>query len=155
LERDSSNVIFKRYDEIKILSQPTTSEIRWFAFKLPTIDFHNELYNLITELINEYIDKNNDSLEKKEKYIWTPTEVDKYMIDEFKYWVYDEEKKRIFDKDGKSHENSIHTYIRNFIHHGKGKYDNKKYTKSDLKLSIEKMIDTISFLREKLEGKNK
>jgi predicted ATP-dependent endonuclease of OLD family len=28
LERDSSNVIFKRYDEIKILSQPTTSEIR-------------------------------------------------------------------------------------------------------------------------------
>lgn len=102
------------------INSPTWWEINYYAYNLPTIEFHNELYWYL------YLEKWEDKWIKKfdnEFFITEKSEDKKYP------W--------------KWHENevSLHTFLRNKIHHPE---DNTIIDINDLKKSISKMIEFIS-----------
>ena len=112
----------------------SANEINYLAFKLPTIEFHNELYGFIqTKAINEneenYTENNFDSfLQSKELPIYRNP------------WIK-------LKKDGTtvSNNRTTQTYIRNFIHHPENDH-NEKYSDEELKISIEQMISLLESL---------
>jgi len=111
---------------------PTWGEINWFAYDLPTVEFHNELYGFLQA---EAIDEN----------------IENYFEDKFDDWLeskLNSEQSKIWiklKKDG-SIENTnrtTQTYIRNSIHHPENTL-NARYTNEELKESIQEMINLIS-----------
>jgi len=145
-------IIFKRdtKDNIKVKNareegwgifgeySPTWGEINWFAYDLPTVEFHNELYGYlqakaISENEKNYYENNFDN--------WL---ADKLEIEQNKIWIK-------LNKNG-STENfnrTLQTYIRNAIHHPENGH-NQKYLNEELKQSIIKILDYI----KKNESKN-
>ncbi len=104
---------------------PSWGEINYFAFSLPTIEFHNELYGYIQE-------KNNLNTER---------DVEKYFenigIKKNKQW------RRLKDGNLEPPYNvTLMTYIRNKIHHPENTH-NVNFTDEELQTSIENMIEII------------
>ena len=137
-------LIFKRNDndiEIKNAREeswglfgrfsPTWGEINWFAYDLPTVEFHNELYGFLqAKAINEneenyYEDKFDNWLKGK------------LSSGQNKTWI-----KLKQDGSTENTNRTIQTYIRNSIHHPENTL-NDKYANEELKESIQKMIDLI------------
>lgn len=110
---------------------PTWGEINWFAYDLPTVEFHNELYGFLqAKAINE--DEKNG------------------MESEFDNWltVKDivQDKNWIKEANGNPKppvKRTIQTYIRNSIHHPENKH-NENYTTQELRISVNKMIEIIN-----------
>ena len=110
---------------------PTWGEINWFAYNLPTVEFHNELYGFLqAKAMDE--DKNN----------YEGGYFDKYLQDNGaslypKDWIR-------LKKDGttENEKRTIQVFIRNFIHHPENKC-NQKYTDKELRKSIEEMINIL------------
>lgn len=134
-------LIFKRNDndiEIKNAREeswglfgrfsPTWGEINWFAYNLPTVEFHNELYGFLqAKAINEneenyYEDKFDNWLKSK------------LSSKQDKAWI-----KLKQDGSTENTNRTIQTYIRNSIHHPENTL-NDRYTNEELKESIQKMI---------------
>jgi len=107
---------------------PTWGEINWFAYDLPTVEFHNELYGFLqAKAINEdeknYYEENfDDWLFNK---IFSATKRD---------WI------RINSDDSKVKcQRTNQTYIRNSIHHPEN-MENDSYDNPELKNSIKEMV---------------
>jgi len=103
---------------------PSWGEINYFAYNLPTVEFHNELYGYLQHLsritkivdFDEYLVNMGNKTSKK----WTQ------------------------DKEGitKDFNFTLMTYIRNFIHHPENTH-NPPYTPDELKYSISQMLKLI------------
>ncbi len=103
---------------------PSWGEVNYYAYNLPTVEFHNELYGYLQERTGiNHIDPFDDYL-KEEK------------INTIKKYIQNGQKKDI----------TLCTYIRNQIHHPENK-DNEQYTDDELKASIEILINLAKKLR--------
>jgi predicted ATP-dependent endonuclease of OLD family len=103
---------------------PSWGEINYFAYDLPTVEFHNELYGYL------YYISSKQRIIDFEKYL-----IDLGIINNRK-WLRDNNGNiSIFDV-------TLMTYIRNFIHHPENQR-NSPYTPDELKLSISQMLDLI------------
>ncbi len=124
LSKNHDSIVIKKLME-KPLSLfkdgPTLGEINYYAFKMPTSEFHNELYGYIQE--------------KTEN--WSEKDIEKYFslksINIDKPWI---KSKRVTQSP---YDVSLMTYIRNSIHHPENKF-NADFTPQELEHSIEKMI---------------
>jgi AAA15 family ATPase/GTPase len=121
------NVLKNENEEVKIvkvegrvLSYLSSSEINFIAFDLPTEEYHNELFEELKSLNGE--DKSIKQFDKD------------YFID-IKHEIANSPWR------GNANEVSVHTFIRNQIHHQK---DNGKPGETNLKQSIEKMRGFLS-----------
>ncbi len=101
---------------------PTLGEINYYAFKMPTAEFHNELYGYLQEKTGNLHEADIES------YFLSKS------INTDKLWI------RSNSGIAQSQYNvSLMTYIRNSIHHPENTF-NADFTLNDLKNSIEKMI---------------
>lgn len=140
---DFSNLLLITKDEHKklkinkfspnCLPYPSINEANYNAFEDISEEFHNELYGYLqAKAIEE--DTNNER----------ENPFDEWLVakgcTKSKDWI------RIKDGIPKPAEKkTLQTYIRNLIHHPENK-NNSKYTKEELKNSIEKMISIIKTL---------
>lgn len=151
LDGDVTIHIFKKNDEGIITTtnaqeegfglfkwSPSWGEICYFAYGLPTIEFHNELYNEIES--NFWNDSNND--------LKTLKDGGTYKKDDCRQIVFDNEffnkiKQEPIDSNFKTTPNKVtkHTYIRNKIHHSSE--NGGMPSEKELKESIEKLIQFI------------
>lgn len=111
----------------KIKWGPTWGEIIYFAYNLPTIDFHNELFGYLQEQTKKFGEK----------------EFDEFLKD----GGIKQDKSYKKEKDGNTLEYSttLCTYIRNQIHHPENK-NNIQYNDEELKLSIDYLLGCVSNL---------
>jgi len=103
---------------------PSWGEINYFAYDMPTIEFHNELYGYCQELTNTS----------------TVKDFEKYLDDKCK-----KSKTWIRENNGIPSPHSIMSYIRNMIHHPENQL-NPPFSPDELKDSIEKMLKLIKNL---------
>ena len=112
------------------LSSPTWGEINYFAFNIPSVEFHNELYGYVQQKAKR-IDPNNHNIEPN---------FDSYLQSNgcktTKTWVDDRDptNPRMV---------SLQTYIRHFIHHPENKLNPTGYTRIELKESIDELMRLI------------
>lgn len=131
---DVGKFIFSKDFQIKDLTNskigkigwgPTWGEINYFAYNLPTIELHNELYGYLQE--------------KEKKY----TELDIEIFFENKNIF--KTKDYVRDDKGSSknpYRVTICTYIRNLIHHPENRF-NVEFSSEELRNSIEKMFSLL------------
>ena len=131
----------KPINEISLLPWgPTWGEINYFAYDMPTIEFYNELYGYLND--SEDNISYNKFLNKKKCNI---TNFDKWL----KSLPNNIKLKQYTQKDQQTSSNiTICTYIRHQIHHPENPENqkngkNKKYTTTELKDSINILIDII------------
>lgn len=101
---------------------PTWGEINYKAYKIPTVEFHNELYGYLQQREN------------------------KTTVGEFDNWFIQKgiskSKKWIREKNGNSQPVTLQTWIRHQIHHPENQY-NDAYTDKELQQSIDEMMKLI------------
>jgi predicted ATP-dependent endonuclease of OLD family len=104
---------------------PSWGEINYFAYNLPTLEFHNELYGYLQEQNQAFLQKDI------EQYFVTKG------ISANTNWI------RI-NKDGSQQTETVTamTYIRNYIHHPENT-NNPPYTHDEINNSIEIMLGLI------------
>lgn len=106
---------------------PTWGEINWFAYDLPTVEFHNELYGFIqAKAINE--DENNERQSDFDEWL------ERKGLERCKDWI--RESAGVVKPPEKA---TNQTYIRNSIHHPENRH-NEDYSNEELKNSIHEMI---------------
>lgn len=102
---------------------PTLGEINYYAFYLPTPEFHNELYGHL----------------KEEKQAYEEKDIEKYFIskgcEQNKFWI----KINNQGEPQPAENKTLMTFIRNTIHHPENT-ENTIFTYEELKTSIETMI---------------
>lgn len=104
---------------------PSWGEINFFAYNLPTIEFHNEIYGYIQDI-------KSISLERETETFFVTNGLNK-----IKQWIR--------YKDGQAsapYDVTLMTYIRNTIHHPENKM-NSPYTEQELEDSIKAMINIL------------
>lgn len=108
---------------------PSWGEINYFAFDVPSVEFHNELYGFLQA---RAIDEDNKNYYEENFDKWLKSK----GIDQ------NEQYKRLM-RDGsiKNETKTLPTLIRNIIHHPEN--SNNSYSTERLKMSIEKLIDVI------------
>ena len=134
--------IFKRDPETqKVVIMPDTDlddnptwwEINRYAYDLPTIEFHDELYWYLHE---NYIDWGSDDKDKNNR-----SKISSFDV--YLFWKIKENKMKYnrlqTDWTTLSDDVTIQTYIRNVVHHPENTH-NKLYSMYELKKSIEAMI---------------
>ncbi len=133
LSNSGSEINVKPIQDLKTFSfSPTYPEIKYFAFNISSIEFHDELYGYIKEMNNLVQEKDveNFFLQKREK--------------QTKKWA--RLKNNIFNTP---EEVTLMTYIRNVIHHPEAanKTDNPlgkcNFTDEELAQSIGIMLDIL------------
>ncbi len=113
---------------------PSWSEINYFAYDIPTIEFHNELYGYLVseekDIFNEKINKHHHIGSGKDH----EDEKDQVGCEYCrKYYNDDKEKDEYI---------SLSKYIRNQIHHPENT-ENDKFSDKELRQSIKTMIELI------------
>lgn len=103
---------------------PTWGEINFKAYKLPTVELHNELYGMLQQNSQQFNERGFDQ--------WLNTN----GIQKIKQWIR--------EKDGVAqnpYDVTLQTFIRNQIHHPENAIMQlSPYTKEELQTSIEEMI---------------
>lgn len=102
---------------------PTWGEINFKAYKLPTVELHNELYGRLQDMNGKFSERDFEQ--------W----INAQGIQFSKHWA------RV-NSDGtvrQPYPVSLQTFIRNHIHHPENR-QNTLYTEDELKQSIEEMI---------------
>lgn len=113
---------------------PSWGEISWFAYKLPTVEFHNELYGYLQQLFG------TGTIQKTDERI---LEDYRDQSGEMYQWHRDDKTKRIDNY-------SVHSCVRNAIHHPENKFENtKKIVEDHLKESIELLVEIVKAERQK------
>jgi len=112
---------------------PTWGEINWFAYNLPTIEFHNELYGYLqSKAIEE-----NEVNEREVRFdMWL---ISNNLVN-MKEWI-----KEVNGEVKPPVNRTLQTFIRNSIHHPENSH-NEKYKSDELKNSIEEMITLLRTL---------
>lgn len=125
LRRDGDSLLVERPDTNWSLfnAGPTIGEINYYAFNLPTIDFHNELYGYIEEA-----SKSVEACFEKKEYHWIEIR-DGKKIDEYDV--------------------SLPTFIRHSIHHPENNF-NDDFNDDQLRESIEQMALVADKLKGKV-----
>ncbi|OTG91098.1 ATP-dependent nuclease [Acinetobacter sp. ANC 3813] len=132
--------IFKKYNHKNSIKKasldyifpwsPTWGELNFRAYDLPTVDLHNDLYGYLQELSEKYTEKQFEE--------WLTEK----SISKDKIWI-----KEIKGIKQPAANVTLMTWIRNHIHHPENKTMHiEKYTESDLKDSINLIIDLIKEL---------
>lgn len=117
--------IFGRYS-------PTWSEINYFAYNLPTVEFHNELFWFLQQraiLVNPQNKKEaafDNYLETNISQTWQTVSYKQWI--RVSWWQAQPRQQR-----------TLQTYIRNSIHHPENQ-NNAAYTSLELRQSIEQML---------------
>lgn len=104
---------------------PSWGEINYYAYGLPTIEFHNELYGYVQEKENKHTEKDLESYFSTKQLVKS------------KKWA---KMKNGFVQP--AYDVTLPTFIRNSIHHPENK-NNGTYTASELKDSIEELISIL------------
>lgn len=124
-----------RVKEVKpsCLPYPSLNEVNYLAYDEVSVEYHNELYgNLQMEAMKEK--SKNESLSKFENWLGEKG------CKKSKQWI------RIQKGEIKSPIScTLHTYIRNSIHHPENK-ENKSYTLGELRESVEELRSIINSL---------
>jgi len=114
---------------------PSWGEINHFAYNMPTIEFHDELYGFLHEL---YIGKasNQDDADNKSKQKDFEKNYLQTKLSPTKEWTPE------FGGVAQSKENvTLQTFIRNKVHHPENKtMQNVTFSDQDLKKSIEELV---------------
>ncbi|MGE5479902.1 MAG: ATP-dependent nuclease [Chloroflexota bacterium] len=135
---DNYNVIINNInnDHFKLFPwSPSWGEINYYAYNMPTIEFHNELYGQL-----QYI-SNSKTIDNADKYIQSQG------ISVSKKWQRED-----LGKPGKVTDVTIQTFIRNKIHHPENQLMlDSNFTEQEFELSIAEMIELLS---QKEEPKN-
>jgi hypothetical protein len=118
-----------------VLPYPSLNEVNFSAFGDYSIEYHNELYGYLQSIA---IDDNPSNEREKNFENWLVGK----GCEQTKSWV--REKNGIAQP---SQLETLHTYVRNAIHHPENK-NNPKYTSQELKDSIEGMRSLIKSLKE-------
>ncbi|MBI2634738.1 ATP-binding protein [Candidatus Peregrinibacteria bacterium] len=124
--RKKGNIVIERPDEHSwsLLSHgPTLGEINYYAFKLPSIEFHNDLY--------AYLQEQNS----KPKIL----DIENWFVSKGQT----KEKKWRDSTSGQQVEETLITCIRNKIHHGDNQ-DRPDFSNAELEDSIRRMIKMIT-----------
>lgn len=109
---------------------PSWGEVSWFAYKLPTIDFQNELYGYLQQLwaTNIKETKDNNSIKNFDK--WLITHIQNQQ-------TYDWPR----DNSDNSDKLSVCSYVRNAIHHPENKNINAaELIENHLSISIAELV---------------
>jgi len=114
---------------------PSWGEINYFAYKYPTIEFHDELYGFIQEKTKKHSEK----------------EIDDYFsqcgIDKTKQWI-----REIKGNPQAPVNVTLPVFIRNKIHHRENNSMKLvNYTQDELKQSIEFLIKVITTKQDFIE----
>jgi AAA15 family ATPase/GTPase len=112
---------------------PTWGEINWFAYNLPTVEFHNELYGFLQ---SKAIDEDENNYKESDFEQWLLNK----GLEQDKDWI-----REIRGEPQQSVRRTVQTFIRNSIHHPENK-SNEHYTNDELKISIKKMIELMKSL---------
>ncbi len=112
---------------------PSWGEINYFAYELPTVEFHNELYGYLQELSERY----------------TIKEFDEFLvskgIQKVRKWT-----KEINGNAQNAEDVTLQTFIRNKIHHPENlTMKEENFSQEDLQISIKQMINLLKVLKEK------
>ncbi len=117
-------------------SSPSWGEINYYAYGIPSVEFHNELYGFIQAKATV-----EDELNYKEK------EFDLFLKNHNKNLKQDKKYIRIKqDLSTDEYDVTLPTYIRNIIHHPENT-KNKIYSDEELEKSIECLIDILKSMR--------
>ena len=112
---------------------PTWGEVNWFAYDLPTVEFHNELYGFLQ---SKAIDEDDNNSKEVEFDQWLVAN----SLVERKDWI-----REVRGTAQTSARRTLQTFIRNTIHHPENRY-NDIYSSDELKLSIGEMVDLLRVL---------
>ena len=114
---------------------PTWGEICWFAYNMPTVEFHNELYGFIQEKSGKTTIKDADELIRKtfqqigiQRPLYTWTRYDK--------------NNKIIKED-----RSLSYYVRNAIHHPDNPFIETGFVENHLEESINDMLQVVEHLQ--------
>jgi hypothetical protein len=107
---------------------PSWGEINYFAYNLPTIEFHNELYGELQEKTNNYKQSDFDNY------------LNQRGLPSLKTW-----KKLKQDGIIETVQVTLMTYIRNHMHHPENQH-NAQFTDAELQKSISEMLQLIGCL---------
>ena len=128
--RDNNVPSIQYSDKLGLIAnqEPSLGEITYFAFGIPSAEFHDELWGEIHCLIDPGSESGlNRTLNEK------------YGIDDKHTWIRE-------GKNGLKHESAtLPYYIRNSSHHPENKH-NKPYTDDDLAKSTESLIAVLKAL---------
>lgn len=106
---------------------PTWGEINFRAYKLPTVDFHNELYGRLQE--------NNSIFNERDFETWITTQ----SLTQPKQWI-----KELRGIAQPAYNVSLQTFIRNKIHHPENvTMQAHEYNSDELAQSIQEMINLL------------
>lgn len=100
---------------------PSWGEINYYAYNLPTVDFHNELYGYLQELANIDNCKEFDNFLQREK---------------------DINVLKSYQRNGTTADITLCTYIRHQIHHPENT-SNVRFNYNELKESIDLLVNAI------------
>lgn len=109
---------------------PTWGEINYFAYDLPTVEFHNELYGFLQAKAIS-IDQKHEREVEFENYLLSRG------LDQNKSWI--RERGGVAQPATSS---TLQTYIRNFIHHPENNH-NQAFTGPEFRQSINEMISIL------------
>ena len=112
-----------------ILPNVSLNAINYFAFKLPTTEFLDELYGRFQEIVT-----NNKSSLREEDIV---KELTRRQVTTSMTWTRN-------TKNLKSYPVQTCVYIRNYIHHPENKF-NKAYSQMELQRAIQELISAIGF----------
>lgn len=121
-----SNIVEDASLETMFPWSPTWGEINFKAYKLPTVELHNELYGYLQDLSGE------DKLGKFDSWLIT------YGLPACKQWIMDNDTPKTINV-------TLQTFIRHHIHHPENKL-NPIYTENELDQSIREMINLLKLL---------
>ncbi len=111
---------------------PSWGEMNFFAYDLPTVEFHNELYGYLQEITKNYNQADFDNF------------LSNNGISKCKKWI--PERDGILQKE---QDVTLQTFIRNKIHHPENKImQNENFTLEDLNKSISGMINIIQSMKK-------
>jgi predicted ATP-binding protein involved in virulence len=133
LEKENKEVKILELEK-RVLPYISANEVNFIAFGLATEEYHNELYNEIE--INFWNDPNNDFKTLKQNGSYDNNDCRQIIFDNEFFLKLKQEQ---VDSPFRTTQNkvTIHTYIRNKIHHSKE--NGGSPTPQELKQSIEKM----------------
>ncbi|MDP2642522.1 MAG: AAA family ATPase [Candidatus Peregrinibacteria bacterium] len=133
LEKENGEVKILELEK-RVLPYVSANEVNFIAFGLATEEYHNELYNEIE--INFWNDPDNDFKTLKQNGSYDNNDCRQIIFDNEFFSKFKQEQ---IDSPFRTTQNkvTIHTYIRNRIHHSKE--NGESPTTQELKQSIEKM----------------
>jgi len=132
---DTINIVNSTDDNWGLFGKfsPTWGEINWFAYDLPSIEFHNELYGFLQ---SKAIDDDNKNSYEDNFDDWLVTK----GASQNKSWI-----KEIKNNSQSPVDRTLQTFIRNFIHHPENT-KNVQYTNEELESSIKLLIEILKEL---------